>query len=420
MKKIILKSITGFVWVCMVISAHTQSITKAEYFFDTDPGLTLGTSIAVPVAGDQVDITAHIPVNGLNSGFHNLFIRTRNANGIWGLYETRSFYIKPVVSSLSFQLKQAEYFFDTDPGFGQGTAITAFTMADQISLTRDIATSGLSSGFHNFFIRIKSDDGHWSLYEGRNFYIKPVISSSDYQLVKGEYFFDTDPGIGKATVCNAFTSGTDISLSQNISVNSLSLGFHKLFVRIFGDNGKWSLYEARNFYIKPARNYDDSIKITSAEYFFDTDPGKGLATQFPAFAPADSINKTQSISLTGLNTGTHKLYIRAQNTLGVYSLAEYRSFNIIVTGMDNPVLPGLKIYPIPSNGNFTIELVNPFHDDILVTMVDQMGETMYRNNLKKQHTAKLEVNLQNIIPPGVYYIRFHTNSKIIVQKIVIF
>ena len=211
-------------WVCSTIPALGQSITGAEYFFDSDPGVAMGTPITV-TTGDQVDVTANISTTGLNPGFHNLIVRTKNSDGKWSLYESRGFYIKPASVSSTFQLKQAEYFFDDDPGVGNGTPVTAFTQADQISITQNISLSGLNPGFHTLMIRVKSDDKHWSLYESRNLYIKPPVASVNYKVAKAEYFFDTDPGLGKGTPCDAFTKDSAISLTQNVAVNSLSAGF---------------------------------------------------------------------------------------------------------------------------------------------------------------------------------------------------
>lgn len=60
-------------------------------------------------------------------------------------------------------ISQAEYFWDTDPGTGNGTPVLAADgtfddVAEQISQT-DIATPGV--GLHKFCIRIKDNTGVW-------------------------------------------------------------------------------------------------------------------------------------------------------------------------------------------------------------------------------------------------------------------
>ena len=71
-----------------------------------------------------------------------------------------------------------------------------------------------------------------------------------------------------------------------------------------------------------------SQDITSAEYFFDTDPGIGLATPLSPFGGNDSISITQSISIPALSMGAHKLYVRTKNINGTWSFPEVHPISI--------------------------------------------------------------------------------------------
>ena len=73
------------------ITINAQQITKAEYFFDADPGAGNGTPITISIPADSLNFTTTISVAGLQSGFHWLGIRTRNADGIWGFFDRRNF-----------------------------------------------------------------------------------------------------------------------------------------------------------------------------------------------------------------------------------------------------------------------------------------------------------------------------------------
>ncbi|MCB9190648.1 MAG: hypothetical protein H6602_03170 [Flavobacteriales bacterium] len=66
-------------------------------------------------------------------------------------------------------MAQAEYFFDTDPRVGNGTALPSFTANDTVDLTSNISAAGLSIGIHQLFIRYKDAAGKWGIYEGREF-----------------------------------------------------------------------------------------------------------------------------------------------------------------------------------------------------------------------------------------------------------
>ena len=104
-------------------TAWAQTVSRAEYFFDTDPGVGNGTSIAI-TAGALVEVNAEIDLTGLAAGVHTLFVRTRDSNGRWSLTEGRTFLIQatPVITTPT--ITAAEYFLDTDPGSGKGTSLT--------------------------------------------------------------------------------------------------------------------------------------------------------------------------------------------------------------------------------------------------------------------------------------------------------
>ena len=62
-------------------------INKAEYFFDTDPGVGLGVDINTITPGFDLNEAIAIPSGGLAEGTHYLYIRTRDEDGVWSLYE---------------------------------------------------------------------------------------------------------------------------------------------------------------------------------------------------------------------------------------------------------------------------------------------------------------------------------------------
>src|ERR1700704_4117640 len=104
-----------------ITTARSQNITAAEYFIDTDPGRGNGVPVTIPTPGAIVNFTANVATTALPSGFHFVAIRTKDANGTWGLFETRGFYISSSTTNAA-NIVAAEYFFDSDPGPGNGTA----------------------------------------------------------------------------------------------------------------------------------------------------------------------------------------------------------------------------------------------------------------------------------------------------------
>jgi hypothetical protein len=143
-------------------------------------------------------------------------------------------------------------------------------------------------------------------------------------ITKVEYFIDTDPGFGKGTNV-PISAGTDLNnVSFALNVNSLSTGFHTLNVRARDATGKWSLTNSRSFYKEevPA----SLPNVTRVEYFVNTDPGFGKATNIPVTASTDLTNVTTSIAVTSLPTGFHSLHVRARDATGKWSLTNVRAF----------------------------------------------------------------------------------------------
>src|SRR5207249_2829770 len=55
---------------------------------------------------------------------------------------------------------------------------------------------------------------------------------------------------------------------------TLGNGLHNLYVRMKDNKGDWSIAERRPFIIEPLSS---NMTVTAYQYFFDTDPGVGVA-----------------------------------------------------------------------------------------------------------------------------------------------
>ncbi len=229
---------------CLIISVRSQTITAAEYFLDTDPGAGNGTAITISVPGDVVNFTATIPTISLNAGFHFACIRVKDANGVWGQFEKRGFYISPPVVDAT-NITAAEYFFDTDPGSGNATAVSVGASGSGVNFAAVVPTS-LPAGFHFLVIRTKDAEGKWGLFEKRGFYINTTtVDLSD--ITAAEYFIDTDPGVGNGTPIAIPSPASTYTDSLILSLGSLPLGNYRIAIRVKNTAGQWSLMENRPF-----------------------------------------------------------------------------------------------------------------------------------------------------------------------------
>ena len=134
-------------------------LVRAEYFFNTDPGIGKGEQISIPKSVN-LDINVTISVNGLTSGFNNLFIRVQDIRGVWSLYEGRKVYVHPEqAKNPIIPITKGEYFFNTDPGLGNGISLTTFPKAEEIDITQEISAVGIPLGINNLFIRTMDSSG---------------------------------------------------------------------------------------------------------------------------------------------------------------------------------------------------------------------------------------------------------------------
>ncbi len=154
-----------------------------------------------------------------------------------------------------------------------------------------------------------------------------LLASLPSAAQRVEYFWDTDPGVGRATVLQQF-SGTEADIATDLNTASLSPGIHVLGLRALNDVtvGKdRSTYHSatyhRQFYVPVPEE-----SITRIEYYWDRDPGVGKGHAL-SFTDGSTVDLTQKLSASGLAAGMHTLYMRAVSTRH-HSLTYTRQFYV--------------------------------------------------------------------------------------------
>lgn len=127
------------------------------------------------------------------------------------------------------------------------------------------------------------------------------VSSMFAEDIKIEVIFDNDKGLGKGEIYNVDVGNNNIS----IPLDDLANGAHLVSFRTQDSEGRWSTTITRTFFVVEASGID------SAEYYIDSDPGKGKGTPV-------SVSDGSSISFTvptaGLTVGTHTLTFRVMTS----------------------------------------------------------------------------------------------------------
>ena len=151
-------------------AANGQTISDAEYFIDTDPGE--GSGIALQAedgafdSGTEVAVINDVDTSALSVGSHVINVRFKDSNGKWGDVKQETLNVNAKAVSNEITIIAAEYYFDTDPGEGNGTQMTAEDGAfdsdtEELSIN-NVDTSDLSIGEHTVFVRAKDSTDKWS------------------------------------------------------------------------------------------------------------------------------------------------------------------------------------------------------------------------------------------------------------------
>lgn len=216
------------------------------------------------------------------------------------------------------------------------------------------------------------------------------LTQAQPAITKMEYWIDTDPGFGNANDITGFSSQTDVKFQLHIPPGQ-AMGMHSIGLRAMDANGIWSHTNFIPVYITDS----SSGAILQVEYFWDSDPGFGSATDSILSTPvADIANGvfTDSVPLSFLVGSTHMLFQRSMDTRGRWSHTNYAS-NLTVTGVvtveELQKETGLNIYPNPFCEALTIIAENNkpqrfiLYDECGKKVLDQLinGEAHFNTSL---------------------------------------
>ena len=228
-----------------------------------------------------------------------------------------------------------EYFFTTDPGVGNGTAITGYPNGSDITFNTNITVpANLNPGFHFLCVRTKTPSGsntllnRWSVAASVPIIINGGASSTGNGSVitNVEYFFDNDPGVGLATRVAFVNNGNDTA-APSFSATGVTPGFHLMGVRVGTGAGGWSVTQCSPVIVFPSVNTVSASQnqITHIEYFWGNDPGFGAGTN----VSVSLTNESVIVPLTvpgNLAPGYYLLGVRARTGVAGWSNTHIQPF----------------------------------------------------------------------------------------------
>lgn len=307
---------------CLATLAAQEPL-RVEYFLDADPGYGAAAVLANVHVGSSA---LTFDLSAAEAGAHVLYVRSQDAQGRWSPTVARPLFVD------SYQdIVRVEYFFDgSDPGRGKATPVALpeqpYKAHFELPLALDV--SSLDLGNHTLSVRALDRFDQWTDLLTRPFAI--VEGGSDpidpepqvvTDLSRLEYFFDDDPGYGRATPLAAPRTGAHAYV---MDFSAVEPGAHVLCLRAADKFGHWSPTVSRPLYVVPPA----AGHIAALEYFFDgADPGEGRAVAVAV--PADSSQPFAfDIDVKELLLGDHQLNVRACTADGRWSLLSSRPFTI--------------------------------------------------------------------------------------------
>lgn len=205
------------------VTAQT-SISRAEYWIDTDPGR--GEATALPLAGNTV--SAGISTAGLSAGWHTIGLRAIGDGNSSQTYTRTFFVLSPEMADVE-KVTGLEFFFDTDPGRGQATALPFTPDQTEFAISL-LQMDTLPQGIHTIGLRVRKGP-HWSETYTRTF-LNTVIHSP-MQVTDVEAYWDNDT---TAIIALPFTQEEGYyAVNTPLSTEGLTEGTHTLTIRVKAD-----------------------------------------------------------------------------------------------------------------------------------------------------------------------------------------
>lgn len=242
------------------------------------------------------------------NGGEILFLTAPKNEGLTGSY------ILEIIIQREVKILGIEYFWDN---LNSNKSFIPFSGTSDQLFDIHIPLNNISPGLHRLYFRTKDSDGNWSLVHSKPVLVEP--DNENMQIERLEYFVDEMIGEGEGTSLSINKSNNVIA-TQNINLENLSEGLHRIHFRAQNSSGSWSLTHSRPFLIKGENLTSD---ITDIEYFFDekTTPDKKYNL---VFTESNAVNISQNIDIKEIDSGLHRLYFRAKNSKGNWSTTHSR------------------------------------------------------------------------------------------------
>lgn len=269
-----------------------------------------------------------------------------------------------LVSSGAFaqRISAAEYFWNNDPGQGNGISIpiTAQNLKDGIDSALSTVSQLPSPGLHIFNLRLRDANGLWGPIFSSIIQVSNTPASLNPPSVSlGELYVGTDPGFGNATPLIAFNNNFVSAVEAgffNVTQNLLP-GQYGVGVRFKDASQNWSATFQTVLTVETTVGAIKRPKITQGEYFITNDPGFGNGTPLIAFNGSwdEPLSATVNTLANSLNAGTYQFGVRFKDNSNNWGPNTFSIIEIVPRPVGQPISLSRAEYfwgndPGPGNG----------------------------------------------------------------------
>lgn len=303
---------------------------------------------------------------------------------------------------------EVEYFLDTDSGFGMNTVLNVTTPEVDITeaVLADIPVT-TSEGYHKLYIRTKDADGHWSHTTRKHIQIfAPVIENN---VIIGEYYIDEDPSFGLANSFEINPQEADVEQAFEAQIlSTVPLGYHKLYGRVKGSDGRWSHTFRKN--IQVYQNPDTNV--VEIEYFTvdDSDLGFGNNTLVTIETPeVDGVWEFNVPYPAGPYNFDDKIFVRVKGSDERWSITAV--LDEVSLNVENSLYHTVSVSPNPFENQIKINTTRSMMiEDVKV--FDITGKQVFNSS------EDLRIIDLSHLGSGLYLLQLKTKSEQATFKLV--
>lgn len=205
-----------------------HDIVALEYFIDDDPGQSMATEVPIST-GLDVNKSFTVDFSAEDYGAHFLHVRAQDINGKWTALHAGQVIKDPSqviddYSGAAAVITKIEFFFNSDPGQGEGNDFSFAADVDVQIIDGNSCTFGLDSGSHVIQVRAQNAFGQWSSIQSDTFHVfgpcTATLQIDDNPIAQGTYEDCNIESGGRipASVFVTYDAGNEILLKPEFEV----------------------------------------------------------------------------------------------------------------------------------------------------------------------------------------------------------